>query len=187
MLYTDPSGHCIVGALLGLFNINYACPGAPPSAPYINVREKEKGVDIGDIDRPLPPDAKPGWITDPKDVPQDPGGEIYVPLPDDDAQEGYDRAPNGNSLNILAETDGDEADDEDEDLRFDEDQDALIQLAKDAKNRGDLTIEEAEILFEWANEYGLDSHQNKIETHPNRNFDIPHIHIGPVDHIPVAI
>jgi RHS repeat-associated protein len=113
ILYTDPSGHCIVGALLGLFNITYSCPGAPPSGPYINVREKEKGIDIGDIDRPLPPDAVPGWV-DPKDPPQGPGADINVGAPGDIGQEGFDPAPDNGSLNILAETEEGEDSDEEE-------------------------------------------------------------------------
>lgn len=63
------------------------------------------------------------------------------------------------------------------------DQDALIQLAKDAKQRGGVSTNEAETLIRWAIEYGVDF--QPIKSHPERNFNIPHIHIGPVNHLPV--
>jgi len=70
-----------------------------------------------------------------------------------------------------------------ENLRFNVDQDALIQLAKDAKQVGGVTVDEAQTLLNWADEYGLPGRGPEI--HPDRLFDIWHIHIGPVNHIPV--
>jgi RHS repeat-associated protein len=68
--------------------------------------------------------------------------------------------------------------------RFSPDQDALIQLAKEAKRMGGVDVDEAEILEAWANEYGISF--RGPEVHPNRPHGrIPHIHVGPVDHIPV--
>ena len=39
--------------------------------------------------------------------------------------------------------------------RFTGDQDAVIQLAKEAKRRGGITSNEADILWNWAKEYDL--------------------------------
>jgi hypothetical protein len=71
------------------------------------------------------------------------------------------------------------------DKKFTPDQNALIQLAKEAKRKGGLPIDEAETLLRWANELGVPC--RGPEVHPNRNFSIPHIHIGPVDHIPIKL
>ncbi|MGC9025788.1 MAG: hypothetical protein ACP5NB_13340 [Chloroflexia bacterium] len=68
--------------------------------------------------------------------------------------------------------------------RFNPDQQALIDLARGAKQRGGVTVDEAKILLDWAQEYGLPS-SKVIEVHPRRHFNIPHIRIGPVNHIPV--
>ena len=68
---------------------------------------------------------------------------------------------------------------------------ALHDLAKEAKIRGrtkPISLEEAKTLQEWASEYGVKYRPKtpgKVEIHPNRNFDKPHIHIDNVDHIPV--
>jgi RHS repeat-associated protein len=70
-------------------------------------------------------------------------------------------------------------------LQFTEDQDALIQLAKEADRAGELTPEDAEALKEWSEEYGLNFRGPEI--HPNRNFNIYHVHVGPVSHIPTSI
>ena len=67
--------------------------------------------------------------------------------------------------------------------RFDPNQDALVQLAKELKRSG-ATEDEAKILEEWAKEYKLPF--RGPETHPNRPYGSqPHIHIGPVNHIPI--
>jgi hypothetical protein len=70
----------------------------------------------------------------------------------------------------------------DSDKRFSPDQQALIDLAKQAKKLG-ISPENAETMKDWAKEHGVDS--RGPETHPGRNLDFPHIHIGPIDHIPV--
>lgn len=64
------------------------------------------------------------------------------------------------------------------------DQDAVIQLAKDAKKRGGVTTDEANTLKDWAEEYNLPS--RGPEAHPGRGFGSnPHIHVGPVNHLPI--
>lgn len=66
---------------------------------------------------------------------------------------------------------------------FTADQAALIDLAKLSKKIG-LNHKQAETLMEWAKELGVPF--RGVEIHPNRPvINYPHIHIGPVDHIPV--
>ncbi len=66
---------------------------------------------------------------------------------------------------------------------FNGDQDALIKIAREAKRNG-LSPEDAEALREWAEEYDLPF--RGPEAHPGRGFgSLPHIHVGPVNHIPV--
>jgi hypothetical protein len=64
---------------------------------------------------------------------------------------------------------------------FDPDQDALVQLAKEAEAKGGVTPDQASTLEEWADEYRVPF--RGPETHPNRKFNQPHIHVGPVNHI----
>lgn len=67
--------------------------------------------------------------------------------------------------------------------RLDADQDALIQLAKEAKQRGGVTLEEGRILRDWADEYGVRPSRGP-ESHPRRLWgQAPHFRIGPVNHI----
>lgn len=72
--------------------------------------------------------------------------------------------------------------------RFGDDAAALVDLAKQAKRKG-VSPDEGKILRDWADEYGVNYRPdlNKAwEAHPNRGFGAnPHIHIGPVNHIPV--
>jgi RHS repeat-associated protein len=71
-----------------------------------------------------------------------------------------------------------------EGLRFNGDQDALIKIAKEAQRNG-LSPEDAEALREWAEEYDVPF--RGPEEHPSRGFGSqPHVHVGPVDHIPVG-
>ena len=68
------------------------------------------------------------------------------------------------------------------------DQEAAIDLAKGAKHTG-VSPEDAETLVEWGNEVGLTPPSHGPETHPDRkqpSSQNPHIHVGPVDHIPVG-
>ena len=68
--------------------------------------------------------------------------------------------------------------------RFGPNQQALVELAKEAK-RGGVTPEQARTLIQWANEYGVKPARGP-EAHPGRQFGSrPHIHVGPVNHIPV--
>jgi RHS repeat-associated protein len=65
--------------------------------------------------------------------------------------------------------------------KFNADQSALIDLAKEAQRKG-VSQKEANILRQWANELGVTS--RGPEVHPNRPYgQNPHIHIGPIDHI----
>ncbi len=67
---------------------------------------------------------------------------------------------------------------------FTADQNALIQLAKEAARRGGVSEGEGDILIKWGQELGLPS--RGPELHPGRPFGkFPHIHIGPVNHIPI--
>ena len=68
-------------------------------------------------------------------------------------------------------------------VRYTIDQQALIDLAKQAKKYGGVTMDEAKILREWSQEY--DVVFRGPEVHPNRNFNVPHLHIGPVNHIKI--
>ena len=66
---------------------------------------------------------------------------------------------------------------------FTADQAALIALAREAR-RGGVTASEAKILRGWAREYRLPF--RGPELHPRRPYGRQlHIHVGPVDHIPV--
>jgi hypothetical protein len=65
---------------------------------------------------------------------------------------------------------------------FNPDQDALIQLAKDAQRRGGVNQRDAQTLLDWANEYGL---RNRNDIGTNHWVGGDHIHIGPVNHLPV--
>jgi RHS repeat-associated protein len=66
--------------------------------------------------------------------------------------------------------------------RFTPDQSALIDLAKQAKRSG-VTKEQADTLKDWAKELGI--YTRGPEIHPERDLDFPHMHIGPINHIPV--
>ncbi len=64
------------------------------------------------------------------------------------------------------------------------DQQAEIDLAKEAKKTGGISEEDAETLLEWAKHYNVPNHGSEV--HPNRpgvGSNVPHIHIGPVGHI----
>ena len=66
--------------------------------------------------------------------------------------------------------------------RYTPDQNALIQLAKEAKRRGGLTEREGDILRQWGQEYGVPV--RGPEAHRGRGFGSkPHYHVGPVQHI----
>jgi RHS repeat-associated protein len=66
--------------------------------------------------------------------------------------------------------------------KFTPNQAALIDIAKAAKRKG-ITRDEAAILKNWAREYNIPF--RGPEKHLNRNFQDIHLHIGPVDKIPV--
>ncbi len=63
------------------------------------------------------------------------------------------------------------------------DQASLIELAKEGQARG-LSRTDAATLKQWGAEYGVPV--RGPEVHPNRSHGKkPHLHVGPVDHIPV--
>ena len=72
---------------------------------------------------------------------------------------------------------------------FNKDDQALVDLAKEGKKKGGLDRDEAVTLVEL----GKESKDPRIngdksrgpEVHKDRKFKDEHIHIGPVDHIPV--
>jgi RHS repeat-associated protein len=66
---------------------------------------------------------------------------------------------------------------------YSDDAAALIDLAKKAKRRGGLSQDEAKILLEWANEYGVEPALDHTGTDHWVGGD--HIRIGPINHIPV--
>jgi hypothetical protein len=106
------------------------------------------------------------------------------PSPRSAAFRAYDTAPQHARLNIAAIPARLAAEGVAGGLRFTEDQNALIQLAKNAKRRGGLTEEEGKILKEWGDEYNVPV--RGPESHPGRGFGSnPHYHVGPVQHIPV--
>lgn len=61
---------------------------------------------------------------------------------------------------------------------------SLIWL--EGPKKGGVTVDEAKTLLDWAQEYGL-PHSEGIEIHSRRRFNIPHIRIGPENHIPVKM
>lgn len=65
---------------------------------------------------------------------------------------------------------------------FNAEQDALIQLAKEAKAKG-ITKQDANDLLQWADEFGVKPANNHIGTDHWVGGD--HIRIGPINHIPV--
>lgn len=62
------------------------------------------------------------------------------------------------------------------------DQEALIELAKECKQKGGVTQKEAEILIEWAMEYKIPA--RAPETHERESVGKEPL-IGPIDHIPL--
>jgi hypothetical protein len=71
------------------------------------------------------------------------------------------------------------------DKKFNEDQQALVQLAKEGARKG-VTSEEAATLKEWAKELNMTSRGPEI--HPGGDgwaSENVHFHLGPINHIPV--
>ena len=69
--------------------------------------------------------------------------------------------------------------------KFTPNQAALVDLAKWARRLG-ATPEEAETLLKWAEEYGLKALDHTGPKDAAHWVGGPHIHIGPVSHIPVS-
>ncbi len=69
--------------------------------------------------------------------------------------------------------------------KFTPNQDALIQLAKEAKKTGSVSPENAQTLLKWANEYEIKPALNhtSLEQAAHWILNLPHIRIGPVNHI----
>lgn len=66
---------------------------------------------------------------------------------------------------------------------YDPDQQALIQLAKEAKRRGGLSQNEANTLADWADEFGLPGHGPMTHPRPGWSGSNVHINIGSIKHI----
>lgn len=62
------------------------------------------------------------------------------------------------------------------------DEDALVQLAQEAKRRG-VTNRDAQTLLDWAREHRVDPALDHINT--THWVGGPHIRVGPINHIPV--
>ena len=72
------------------------------------------------------------------------------------------------------------------DKRYTPDQQAVIDLAKEAKANGGVTLDDTNTLLDWAYEYGVPAHGPEI--HPSRTGEasnILHFHIGRTGHIPI--
>jgi hypothetical protein len=71
-------------------------------------------------------------------------------------------------------------------LRHTPDQQAVVELATEAKRTGGVTSENANTLIDWANEYGMVNHGPEIHLNrPGPVSSVSHIHIGPINHIPI--
>lgn len=72
-------------------------------------------------------------------------------------------------------------------LRNTPDQDAVLQLGKEAKANGGVSSKDAQTLLDWADEYNVPHHGPEV--HPNRpepSSQNPHFHIGKTGHIPIT-
>ena len=67
---------------------------------------------------------------------------------------------------------------------FTSDQQALVALAKELARSG-ATEEEANTMLQWAREYGLKGLDHSAPADAAHWVGGPHIHVGPIDHIPV--
>jgi RHS repeat-associated protein len=67
--------------------------------------------------------------------------------------------------------------------RFNGDQEAVVDLAKEAQQKGGVTKADAETLVKWGKEVGFGDSRGP-EDHGGDLGD--HIHVGPVNHIPVV-
>lgn len=67
--------------------------------------------------------------------------------------------------------------------RFDPNQQALIDLAKQGQRTG-LTQEQTYIMRQWANEYNVPMRTDPA--HIGTQIEFPHSHIGPVNHIRIV-
>ena len=68
--------------------------------------------------------------------------------------------------------------------RFTKDQQALVELADEAKKRGNLDMESAWILYDLAEEYKLEGSMPP-HYHEKRNYKEWHVRIGPKNHITI--
>jgi RHS repeat-associated protein len=65
-------------------------------------------------------------------------------------------------------------------VRFDPDQEALIDLLQQLR-RG-ITLGDANTLLDWADEYGL---SGRIDPRHGTSSMGPHLHLGPISHVPI--
>ena len=70
--------------------------------------------------------------------------------------------------------------------KFDENQQAVIDLAKEAKRKGGVSMSEADTLMEFAKEYKVSFHGPEIHlSRPGEMSHIWHFHIDKQGHIPI--
>ncbi len=73
------------------------------------------------------------------------------------------------------------------DKRYTQDQQTLIDLAKEAKAKGGVTLDDANTLLGWANEYGVPAHGPEIHpSRPGAASNTLHFHIGKTNHIQIT-
>jgi len=110
--YVDPSGHCIIGAILGLFGVSYSCPNETHDlGALIHVPVKDEGGP--DIFVPVSGNNEPLIFVP---VSGDNLPDIFVGVPEDNRLENFDPAPNDDSLGIIAETEGEDKGSEEDDI-----------------------------------------------------------------------
>ena len=71
--------------------------------------------------------------------------------------------------------------------KYTPDQQAVIELAKEAKKSGGASLDDTNILLDWAKEYNIPNHGPEI--HPNRPGEasnVWHFHIGKTGHVPIT-
>jgi hypothetical protein len=64
------------------------------------------------------------------------------------------------------------------------DQEAVVDLAQDAKRQGGVTRQNADTLVDWGKEAGFGDASRGPEDHGGDSGE--HIHVGPINHIPVV-
>ena len=70
--------------------------------------------------------------------------------------------------------------------KYTPDQQAVIELAKEAKKSGGASLDDANILLGWAKEYNIPNHGPEIHLNrPGEASNVWHFHIGKTGHITI--